>query len=196
MRIFPQGVILIGLGALGSHAADLLIRMGVRVWLVDPDTVEEENLPQSLYYPHEIGMPKARVICVRHGLPQEHCLIAYAEDVLHLLPQDVPIIIMTDSRESRLSILTRLDASRDVWSLAVSLRQGEVLHTTTERLIRLLEGKRGFACRSRILPIVLPRLTATLFAHAAYTLRVHELVRLSLTENGVRVSKHQIGIVP
>jgi adenylyltransferase/sulfurtransferase len=62
-RIRRSSVLVVGAGALGSIAAEVLVRAGVaRLRLVDRDYVDESNLQrQSLYDEHDLaeGLPKA-----------------------------------------------------------------------------------------------------------------------------------------
>jgi sulfur carrier protein ThiS adenylyltransferase len=55
-----QGTVgIIGLGGLGSNAAMMLLRSGVRrLVLADFDRVEESNLNRQLYYPDQLGRLK------------------------------------------------------------------------------------------------------------------------------------------
>ncbi len=55
-------VTIVGLGALGTHAAELLCRAGIgRIILIDDDTVEIHNLQrQSLYDENDIGKKKVQ----------------------------------------------------------------------------------------------------------------------------------------
>ena len=62
-RIRGSRVLLVGVGALGSHLASCLVRAGVgELWLVDRDVVELDNLPRQLLF-SELdalhGRPKA-----------------------------------------------------------------------------------------------------------------------------------------
>jgi sulfur carrier protein ThiS adenylyltransferase len=58
-RLATARVGIIGLGGLGSNAAMLLVRAGVRrLVLADADTVERSNLNRQLYFPHQIGLLK------------------------------------------------------------------------------------------------------------------------------------------
>ncbi len=52
-------VVLIGLGSIGSHLLPLLVRSGVRNFvLIDPDIVESANVGRQWYGIHQIGMSK------------------------------------------------------------------------------------------------------------------------------------------
>jgi sulfur carrier protein ThiS adenylyltransferase len=58
-RLGDATVGIIGLGGLGSNAAMLLLRSGVRRFvLADPDVVEESNLNRQLYFPDQLGRLK------------------------------------------------------------------------------------------------------------------------------------------
>lgn len=51
---------IIGLGGLGSNIAVMLVRAGVRRFvLADPDSVESSNLDRQAYFPDQIGHRKA-----------------------------------------------------------------------------------------------------------------------------------------
>src|SRR5438105_2371271 len=53
-------IILLGLGGVGSQIALALARKGVgKLVLLDHDIVEPSNLPRQVYYPKDIGKPKA-----------------------------------------------------------------------------------------------------------------------------------------
>lgn len=50
---------IIGIGAMGSRVAELLVRLGIpsiHIW--DFDTVEDKNITNQLYFNHQIGMKK------------------------------------------------------------------------------------------------------------------------------------------
>ncbi len=57
-------VVLIGGGGLGSHTADLLVRMGIgSITIIDNDVVDSTNLHRtSLFTEEDIGSPKAMVL--------------------------------------------------------------------------------------------------------------------------------------
>ncbi|WP_297341491.1 ThiF family adenylyltransferase [Pseudophaeobacter sp.] len=60
-------VMLVGLGGLGCHVAEHLVRLGVRRFhLIDPDVVEASNLNRQIaYMPADVGKPKAQVLAAR-----------------------------------------------------------------------------------------------------------------------------------
>jgi len=54
----------IGLGAIGSHVAEQLVRLGVpNIFLYDFDTVEPANVANQLYFELQVGMPKTQALC-------------------------------------------------------------------------------------------------------------------------------------
>ncbi|TVP96427.1 MAG: hypothetical protein EA374_01415 [Acholeplasmatales bacterium] len=57
-------VLIVGLGGLGGHVANSLVRLGVRrLTLVDPDVFEVSNLNRQLFSDrHSLGKPKAEVV--------------------------------------------------------------------------------------------------------------------------------------
>ena len=58
-----SSVAIIGLGALGSFIADMLVRAGIgRVTLVDGDLVLPGNIVRHLVGPHAIGLPKSEAV--------------------------------------------------------------------------------------------------------------------------------------
>ncbi len=68
---------LVGGGGSGSHAAHSISRLAsvlqemdrtVRVFIVDPDYVEEGNVPRSNFCRGEIGQPKAQALALRYSL--------------------------------------------------------------------------------------------------------------------------------
>ena len=57
---------IIGLGGLGSHVSWMLLRAGVRRFvLVDYDRVEEDNLTRQGYYPDQVGQWKTEALADR-----------------------------------------------------------------------------------------------------------------------------------
>ncbi len=69
-KICKGTVLVVGVGALGTVASELLVRAGIsRVLLVDRDVIEESNLQrQTLFYASDIGKSKAMVAKKRLSL--------------------------------------------------------------------------------------------------------------------------------
>lgn len=58
-RLASAHVAVIGCGGLGSNAALMLVRAGVReLTLVDYDAVDRSNLNRQMFFPDQIGQPK------------------------------------------------------------------------------------------------------------------------------------------
>jgi molybdopterin/thiamine biosynthesis adenylyltransferase len=56
-------VCIIGAGAIGSHVAEVLCKMGVRhIHIIDYDTVEPHNLPNQGYYLCDVGKTKVEAL--------------------------------------------------------------------------------------------------------------------------------------
>lgn len=59
-------VLVAGCGSVGSYVAEQLARSGVgRLVLVDPDTVEAENLSRTVYTAEDLGLPKPAALARR-----------------------------------------------------------------------------------------------------------------------------------
>lgn len=75
-RIFESHVVIVGLGGVGSWAAEALVRSGVgRVSLVDMDHVSESNINRQIHATSEtVGASKVHAMQQRIGLinPQAH----------------------------------------------------------------------------------------------------------------------------
>lgn len=62
-RLAEATVGIIGLGGLGSNAAMMLVRSGVRRFvLADFDIVEMSNLSRQLFFPDQLGSPKTEAL--------------------------------------------------------------------------------------------------------------------------------------
>ena len=61
---YPGAIHIIGVGAIGSHVAEQLVRLGfTKLNLYDFDTVESANVANQMYYDKQIGMLKTQAIC-------------------------------------------------------------------------------------------------------------------------------------
>ena len=192
---------IIGLGALGSHIADGLLRRGESLILIDPDHVEEENIPFTTYMREDIGRAKVRVFeqkYARHASPRAEQIITRQarfeslaeEDRNSLVRKAKSIIITTDTRESRRTILTLLPAERDVYAVSIGLESGDIIRARASQLARLLAGKRGFSCETRRLHPALPRLTASLFLATWDALHHGEALRI--TRNPLSLTRYTL----
>lgn len=65
-RINAHPVAIIGVGAIGSHLAEILAKLGVRRFtLIDPDEVDTVNLGVQGFYEAEVGQPKSAAVAGR-----------------------------------------------------------------------------------------------------------------------------------
>lgn len=81
---------IIGIGAMGSRVAELLVRLGVpKIHIWDMDTVEDKNVANQLYLHSHIGMLKTdalelflkdinpNLVVYKHGEYKDHALSGY-----------------------------------------------------------------------------------------------------------------------
>jgi adenylyltransferase/sulfurtransferase len=111
-KLAASSVLIIGLGALGSVASNILARIGVgRIALVDRDYVELSNLHrQALFDERDIGLPKA--VAAKNELQKINSLVTIKEFVTDFnsanaeeLVKDVNLILDgTDNLETRFLI--------------------------------------------------------------------------------------------
>ena len=78
-RIARASVLLVGVGALGTHLADMLVRAGIgRLWLVDRDIVELSNLQRQILFGEAdaaAGTPKAIAAAAQLARIDSQCRI-------------------------------------------------------------------------------------------------------------------------
>lgn len=61
-----QPVAIVGVGAIGSHLAEMLAKLGVRSFtLIDPDEVDTVNLAVQGFYEKEVGQRKVKAVAER-----------------------------------------------------------------------------------------------------------------------------------
>ena len=109
-RLRTSHAVIVGVGALGTVAAELLVRAGIgRLTLIDRDIIEESNLQrQSLFLTEDIGKSKAALAKKRLvQINSEIIIDAYAVDLdekdTTLLEGDV-ILDGTDNMYTRFVI--------------------------------------------------------------------------------------------
>src|SRR3989344_5724412 len=92
LQLSKKHVVIVGMGALGSVAADLLCRAGVgKLTLIDRDYVEEHNLQrQSLYTETDVGQPKA-VAALNH-LKQINSTVNIVSHVTDLYYENIALL--------------------------------------------------------------------------------------------------------
>lgn len=99
---------IVGCGGIGSFTALALAKLGVRrLTLQDYDTVEGHNLPNQMFLPRDIGIPKVTALAqgiLDHGGPEVATIIAP-------LQQGVPLSTVT------ISALDSMEARAALWQL-------------------------------------------------------------------------------
>jgi sulfur carrier protein ThiS adenylyltransferase len=118
-RLGLKTVGIIGLGGLGSNAAMMLLRSGVRRFVVaDFDRVEESNLNRQLYFPDQLGHLKSEALA----------------ETLSRIDASVELTVATE-RVSRDNI-ARLFSGVDVLIEAVDTAEGkaEIVSAASELL--------------------------------------------------------------
>lgn len=107
-RLQKRCVALVGLGALGSVAAELLIRAGIgRLIMVDRDIVEESNLQRQLLYT-EKDLGRSKALAAKEHLREINAACDVKEHAIHLnwknlslLEKADVILDCTDSLQTR-----------------------------------------------------------------------------------------------
>jgi sulfur carrier protein ThiS adenylyltransferase len=111
-RLAGATVGIIGLGGLGSNAAMMLVRSGVRhLVLADFDRVEQGNLARQLYFPDQLGKLKTEALAetlarIEPGL--DLTLVAErveADDILRLFGAVDVLLEAVDSAETKTMIV-------------------------------------------------------------------------------------------
>ncbi len=128
-RLSQAAVAVVGLGALGTVAAELLCRAGVgRLILVDRDIVELSNLQrQALYAEADVGLPKAEQAATRLAAINSRIVIEarpsdLAHDTVARLLGGVGLILdCTDSLETRFLINERCLDAKTPWIYGAAL---------------------------------------------------------------------------
>ncbi len=122
-KLAQSTVAVVGLGALGTVAAELLCRAGVgRLVLIDRDIVEQSNLQrQALYAEADVGLPKAEQAAARLAAINSRIAIeARCDDLAHnnistILGRPGIILDCTDNLETRFLLNEHCLDSRTPW---------------------------------------------------------------------------------
>jgi molybdopterin/thiamine biosynthesis adenylyltransferase len=102
--------VLVGCGAIGSHAAPLLARLPdlAELVLIDPDTYDESNLQGQAILPSEVGMPKVTALARRIRRQAPGLKVETAQQPVELVPRgwfrNAVVISAVDSRRARAAI--------------------------------------------------------------------------------------------
>lgn len=128
-RINEAKVAIVGLGALGSVAAELLVRAGVgNLILIDRDVIEDSNLPrQALYVEEDVG--KSKVMAAKKRLQEINSRVKLEEYAIHLnyrninLLQQVDLILdCTDNLKTRFLINEYCKKEKKKWIYAATIK--------------------------------------------------------------------------
>ena len=113
-KVFKSKVFVIGLGAVGSFAVEILARMGVgNLTLVDFDVVQESNINRQLYALHssignkKVELAKSRVLDINPNCKVETFDTFVNTDTLETIFSDKPDIVIDaiDSYNPKLRLL-------------------------------------------------------------------------------------------
>ena len=128
-KIREKKVAIIGLGALGTVASELLARIGIgSLWLIDRDIVEESNLTrQSLFYEEDIGRSKVFAAKEKLSRINRQCRItAWPIDLnsenINLLKEADLILDCTDNLEARYLINDFCRKEKIIWIFASAIK--------------------------------------------------------------------------
>lgn len=95
-------VMFVGVGGIGSFAAFGAAKLGVpNITLIDPDTVEEHNVPNQFYEQHDLDLPKVVCMQTHVGLAQPECLATIHEAKGQDVAMSGVVVSGLDSMEAR-----------------------------------------------------------------------------------------------
>lgn len=142
-------VMIIGMGATGSHLFSQLVCLGVsKIICVDPDTVESHNLANQIYNHSDIGLPKVSaaqnwVMNKLGEMPEGYSFICGS--VPEYLPESFNgvVFLLTDTMESRKEIYKALQDNDNIkvirlFETRMGAMQGEVFNLNTDNPITML----------------------------------------------------------
>ena len=107
-RIENSAVIIVGVGALGTVAASLLARAGIKkLVLIDRDVVEESNLPRQLLFT-EKDLGKSKALCAKEKLQQISSKLEIISKIIHLNSKNIADLNVADLNYGKNSDKTKL----------------------------------------------------------------------------------------
>lgn len=127
-KIYASCVAIVGLGGLGSIAAELLVRAGVgKVIIIDRDIVEESNLTRQFYLPRDVGRSKVaaakeRLSDVNPSLIVEGWAIHLQRSNIMVLQEADVILDCTDNLRTRFLINWYCRTQRKKWIYAAAIK--------------------------------------------------------------------------
>lgn len=128
-KIQESSVTIIGCGALGTVAAELMVRSGIHnITIIDRDTIEISNLQrQSLYTLNDIG--KTKVMTAKNKLLEINPNVNIKTQIIHLDNQNIisletPNIILdcTDNIKTRLLINDYAKKNKIDWIYSAAIK--------------------------------------------------------------------------
>jgi len=136
VKLSQSTVAIVGVGAIGSVAAELLARSGVgKIILIDHDTIDETNLQRQLFEEKDVGKPKS--LAAKEHLEKINSDISIEAKQLHLtyevvdnLKSDV-ILDCTDNMFTRFLINDYALKNNIPWIYAGAVEDRGMLYVTT-----------------------------------------------------------------
>jgi len=192
-RLRQSTVAVVGLGGLGSVAAELLCRAGVgKLILVDYDVVELSNLPrQSLYEEKDIGTPKATAAADHlRKINHEVKINKYVDKINRYVGQmNMTTAKLLDGADLVLDCTDNLETRLLINAYAVKRRRPFIFCSAqgTRAMLYVVDprdrGRACFACIfDRLKPFAQPSQTGVLntAVHLAATLQAAEALKILL----------------
>ena len=91
-RLRASRVAVFGIGGVGGHAAEALVRSGIgAIDLVDNDQVSVSNLNRQQYFPEQLGMLKSDALCDTLSRISPYCEIQ--KDCVKLTEENIPELL-------------------------------------------------------------------------------------------------------
>ena len=106
-RINRHPVVIIGVGAIGSHLAEMLAKLGAqRFTLIDFDEVDTINLGVQGFYESEVGLPKVDAVKTRLvAIQQQTSVMIHNEEYRpEMIPSEAAVFCAVDSIKARRQI--------------------------------------------------------------------------------------------
>ncbi len=155
-KICAARIAIIGCGALGTVAAELLVRAGVQeLLLIDRDTIELSNLQrQALFTEKDIGKNKAEVC--KEKLLQINSQVKIETENMHLNAKNILslklkeyslLLDCTDNFQTKLLINDFCAKEKIPWIYAGAIQKEGMLMAITQE-----EGKENISCLNCALP--------------------------------------------
>lgn len=128
-RIRTAHIVVVGLGGVGSWAAEAAVRSGVaRVTLVDFDHIAESNINRQVHaLSNTLGQPKVQAMQERIGLINPNCLVNCIEEFV--TAENWPSIVSLDSAfdKKQLAVIDACDQVRAKTAMAAWARKNSTI---------------------------------------------------------------------